>query len=276
MTFEPSKQENKVSAASSVSLYDCGNGIFSIRISAGESNNILSQDLTLQLLQALDTVQQSASVKVLIINGTTHSFLCGGRKCYNEAVKQKLYKTITSFPYPVIAAMQGDAIGAGFLVGALCDFMICSQTGKYYYTNPKEGLYPSAGEDTLFKERFGEVLATDFLYMSTASTGKQLQSKGWTCPILSQDQVENHALTLASNLAEKPQNALRLLKQHLTRHLVSLVDAMIAVNPFEIQPDIAKVGSKITLSSKEVQVETHAKSVLVIRICKATKDISVK
>ena len=277
-TFDFSIQESKASAPSSVSLFDSGNGIFSIQISSEENNNTLSKDLTQQLLQALDTVQQSASVKVLILHGTPQSFLSGGRKSYNDAVEQKLYQSITSFPYPVIASMQGDATGAGFLVGALCDFMICSQTGKYYYTDPQEGLYPSAGEDLLFKERFGEVRATDFLYISIVSTGKQLKEKGWNCPFLPQDQVEAYALTLASNLAKKSQDTLRLLKQHLTRHIVTLADALITVSALtnERQSDTVKADNNITSSSKQIQLETHAKSVLVIRVRSAKKETGIK
>ncbi len=278
MTFESSKQESKTFAPSSVNLYDGGNGIFSIQISSEKSNNTLSKDLTQQLLQALDTVQQSASVKVLILHGTPQSFLSGGRKSYNDAVEQKLYQSITSFPYPVIASMQGDATGAGFLVGALCDFMICSQTGKYYYTDPQEGLYPSAGEDLLFKERFGEVRATDFLYISTVSTGKQLKEKGWNCPVLPQDQVEVYARTLASNLAKKSQDTLRLLKQHLTRHMATLANALITVSALtnERQSDTVKADNNITSSSKQIQLETHAKSVLIIRVHTAKKESGIK
>jgi enoyl-CoA hydratase/carnithine racemase len=272
--FEPSQ----ISTSSFVNLYDCGNGIFSIQISAGESNNTLDKGLIESLLQALEMAKQSISIKVLIVNGSKHSFLCGGREHYNEAIEQKLYHAITSFPYPVIAAMQGDAIGAGFLFGALCDFMICSQAGKYSYTNLQEGLYPSVSEDILLKERFGEVQTTDFLYLSTTSTGEKLQKKGWTCPILLGDQVEAYAQKLASNLVKKSHNSLRLLKQHLARHIIDLAYTLTTVSPLrkESQSETVKAGSKITSTSKQILLETHAKSVLVIRVCDAKKGSGMK
>jgi enoyl-CoA hydratase/carnithine racemase len=174
--------------------------------------------------------------------------------------------------------MQGDAIGAGFLVGALCDFMVCSQAGRYSYASPEEGLYPSGGEDALLKERFGEAHAADFLYVSTGLTGKQLRSKGWTCPVLAEDQVEGHALALASDLAKKSQVALRLLKQHLSRHLAPLAGALAPV-PLagDVALDAAGAGGEVPSSpSKQVRAEAQAKGVLVVRLCAEHKDQGVK
>ncbi|NOU17184.1 MAG: SDR family NAD(P)-dependent oxidoreductase [Bacteroidales bacterium] len=276
-SYTTSSGEHQVFASPSVNLYDCGNGIFSIQVSA-EENNTLERGLIGLLLRALEMARQTESIKVLMIKGTNRSFLSGGREHYNEAVGQKLHHAITSFPYPVIAAMQGDATGVGFLIGALCDFMICSRTGRYYYTSPQEGLYPSESEYQLFEERFGGVRATDFLYISEGSTGNQLKDKGWTCSILNQDQVEAHALVLASKLAKKSGASLRLLKQHLARHINDLVGALTVVDPLNAnkQTDKSRAGSKITSTSKQILLETHAKSVLVIRVCDAKKGSGMK
>jgi enoyl-CoA hydratase/carnithine racemase len=170
--------------------------------------------------------------------------------------------------------MQGDATGAGFLVGALCDFMICSREGNYYYTSPQEGLYPGEEEYQFFKERLGEVRATDFLYHSTGSTGRHLQEKGWNNPILPQDQVEAYAQELASSLAKKSESSLRLLKQHLSRHLISLVNALPGVTPLS-QEQRAKAHVKIISPAKHIEL-TDEGSVLVIRLCVSEKAYGTK
>src|SRR5258708_34632010 len=53
--------------------------------------------------------------------------------------------------------------------------------------------------------------------------GRQLRAKGWTCPIVHATQVEDHAEQMATMLATKSQEALGLLKQHLTRSLSCLI-----------------------------------------------------
>src|SRR5206468_4407366 len=103
----------------------------------------------------------------------------------------------------------------GFLAAALCDFMICNEDASYQYADAT----PSVA--ALLSERFGDARAHDFLL--GFSTGRQLRAKGWTCPIVPAADVEAHAQELASSLASKSENALRLLKQHLTRTFAKLV-----------------------------------------------------
>ncbi|WP_185113962.1 SDR family NAD(P)-dependent oxidoreductase [Fulvivirga imtechensis] len=269
-----SSKDSRSSTVPLVSLYDHGNGIFSILIEAGGTNK-LSDDLTNQLLLVLNTVQKAPSVKVLILKGSKGGFLHGGRNEYNVAVEQKLYQAIASFPYPVIAAMQGNAAGAGFLVGALCDFMICSREANYYYTIPQEGIFPSDHEYQLFEGRFGAELASDFLYCSETYTGQQLQAKGWTCPILPQEQVEGYTEDLALALAKKSETSLALLKQHLARHIVKLTNGLSVLSAMTTGRMSDEAVPGITLPAKHIRLETHD-NVLVIRIGMTRKKYGIK
>ncbi len=192
---------------SSVRLYDDGNGIFSIEIAAPASA---------QVLQALERVQVEVSLKVLLLSGIEH---LGGRE---------LDRAIVSFPHPVIAVLQRHTVGAAFLTAALCDFMVCSEDATYGSTEA-----PAA----LLRERFG--VAQSIL---TVSTGHELRAKGWMCPIVPAARVESHARELASKLATKPQDALRLLKQHLTRRMGGLVAEVVPAAKLEtVAPEQVRV-----------------------------------
>src|SRR6266498_923953 len=260
-------------AVSSVRLYDNGNGIFSIEIAASVSDTTQPKDVIAQLLRALDRARQEAQVKVLMLRGLDRGLLRGGREAYNEAVEQNLYQALVAFPYPLIALLQGDAIGADFLAAALCDFMVCNEDAAYGYTDAHTHLYPTSPETIMFNERFGDVRAQDFLYASTAPTGKQLRSKGWTCPILAAGDVEGYARKLASALATKPQNALRLLKQHLTRHVAGLVNALTRVEVVApATEDSFDAGEKtIAAPAKHIHLDASAEHVLVVKFGAATE-----
>jgi acyl transferase domain-containing protein/enoyl-CoA hydratase/carnithine racemase/acyl carrier protein len=240
-----------------VSLFDSGNGIYTIKINAA-SDNSLSTEVVEQLVHALEFVRRAPSIKVLMLTGNSAWFLQGGREAYNEAVRHKLYQAIASFPRPVIAVMQGDAIGAGFLVGALCDFMICCQESRYSYTDHKSGLFPGVNEELLFSARFGEAFAKGFLYQSTVSKGEELKAKGWSCPILPSDQVEVYARKLALDLSVKSEGSLSLLKQHLGRHMLMLAEKLATI-------EILKEES-----------ETATEQVLVIRIATGKQIFELK
>src|SRR6185437_11296546 len=163
---------------------------------------------------------------VLILCGLAQSFAQGDRACCNEAVRQKLYERVSAFEYPIVAAMQGDALGAGFLLGALCDLMVCGESGRYEYSSTPVGVFASEAEEQLLVRRLGRARALDFLYTAGPRTGRELQEKGWTCPIVPGALVEQQARRLALSLAKKPQRSLRLLKSHLTREVLKLTRAL--------------------------------------------------
>jgi len=237
-----SLQGSPVPTVSSVRLYDEGHGIFSIEIG--------DPAVTAHMVQALERVQQERSLRVLMLRGI------------ERASGQSICQTLVSFPYPTIAVLHGDAIGAGFMAAALSDFMVCNEDARYGYTDADRGLYPTTAQAILFGERFGDIRAQDLLYRAHTSTGKQLRAMGWTCPTLPVGKVEAYAQQLASTLATKSLDALRLLKRHLTRRLVGLVEGLTAI-------DIAVAGdetaAKTTIATTErIRVDTPSSRVLAI------------
>ncbi len=234
---------------SPVHLYDCGDGIFTIEIAASRTKEMIAH-----VLQALQRVQQEASVKVLMLSGIEHCFGCGERVYYNEAVERKLFQSLVSFPSPVIAVLQGDVIGAGLMAAALCDFMVCNEDAQYGYTDAECHFYPTNAEAILFGERFGALRTHDLLYLSAATTGRELRAKGWTCPVLPWPQVEAYAQRLASALAAKSHDALRLLKANLARHLVSLVEALTPVEAAKPAP-VESTGRVATIELKDLTAD---------------------
>ncbi|HYK03298.1 MAG TPA: SDR family NAD(P)-dependent oxidoreductase [Thermoanaerobaculia bacterium] len=215
-----------VPAASPVRLYEEGDGIFSIQLGAGAARDVVPL-----LLSALARVQQETSVKVLRIGGAERGL------DHDDALAHGLYQAVISFPYPVIAVLQGDTAGAGFLFAALCDFMVCDEDAHYGFTDVQRHVYRTSAVAEVFSERFGELRAQDLLYGSTTSTGKQLRAKGWTCPILPSAEIELYTRGLASALAAKSRDALRLLKQHLTRNLAARVAALTPVDVAMAAPE---------------------------------------
>ena len=260
---------DELAGSSAVSLFEHGSGIYSIRVATSDGNT-LATGVIEKLVHALDTARQAADLKALIINGAEDSFLRGGREQYADALKQQLFATLVSFPCPVIAAMRGDAAGIGFLVGALADFMVCSEDASYSFTQLSDDFYPTAQQTALFNDRFGEARAHDLLCVALAATGKELREKGWTCPIVPSTDVENYALELAQTLAAKSQQALHLLKQHLSRRLLELVEQL-AVEPVERSAGERPLNesgftTRIASPSSDLQLESHAGNVLLVRI----------
>ncbi|MEO8378059.1 MAG: SDR family NAD(P)-dependent oxidoreductase, partial [Acidobacteriota bacterium] len=204
-----------------VRLYDEGRGIFSVEI--GTTTQV--REGIAELQQALKRVQQESSIATVMLYGLERGLLDGGGEAYNVAVEQKLFESLITFPYPVIAIVPNDTRGAAFMAAALCDFMVCSETARYGYAEGLTDAGPAGTEAALLGLRFGSVCAQELL-CGPAATGAQLRAKGWTCPIVPEAEVAVYALELASALATKPQKALRLLKRHLARDLEASVGTL--------------------------------------------------
>ncbi len=163
--------------------------------------------------------EQDSSLKVLLLSGLDHCLR--SREDVNEAIRQGFYRALVRFAYPMIGIFQQDTKSAGFLAAALCDFMVLNEEATFGFIDS-----PTDEEAALFAERFGDAQARRLLYAGSAWTGQQLGGRGWSCPIIPAMQGEQYAEQLAQKLSSKPQVALRLLKQHLTRSLGSLVESL--------------------------------------------------
>ncbi|WP_241461468.1 enoyl-CoA hydratase-related protein, partial [Aquimarina macrocephali] len=257
-----------------VKLFDHGRGLYSLVISTPDDNT-LSSELITQLLTTLEYVKEMPSLKVVLLRGSDDVFLQGDREAYNESVRTGLYRAIVSFPFPLIAEMKGTAIGAGFLLGTLCDFMICSEESNYSYASYKEGFFPDLAEELLFRERFGEAIARNFLYSPMVSTGKTLQQQGFSCAILPLDQVGSFTESFALDLCDKSRDALQLLKQHLGRELLRMTEQLVVVPTIQAENTTTTIP-QITSGSKYLKLTTDADHVLTITIHTKGKSYPLK
>ena len=258
-----------------VSVHDHGDGILSIAI----ERSTLDGAVLDQLLQSLQAVQLRADAKALLITGSQAEFLHGDRRAIDQAASAGLYRVVLDLPIPTIAVMHGDASGAGFMLGAVCDFMICSRESRYGFSDPQSDVYATSAESDFFAARFGAALANDLLYIGGAQSGRSMLDKGWTVPIVDRAQALPTALTLARNLAEKPGKALRLLKTHLAsawhRHVAGFGAAGVT------QPDATTAAQRPALSldtlavREGIAVETLPDSVVSLRLCTSVADPTV-
>ena len=251
-------------AASAVALFDHGAGVFSIRLTAPATRNLLSRAVAADLQHAMRAVSENPSAKVLLIEGGAGAFMTGGLHEHHDAMAGGMYLELAQLACPVIAVVEGDAEGAGFLFAALCDFIVCSDTAALAFASPADGLYPYAAED-LLAERFGRVHANDFLYLSSGLTGAAVKAKGWTFPILPAGEVRAHARGMADSLAAKTADSLRLLKQHLARRIVAAVSGLQPSIPVPAPLAIApQAATPLVSPSQCLTVEAQGEHVLTL------------
>ena len=223
LSVQPSSPATSQDTFRAVRLFGLREGVYAIEIHS-------TFDAAIEpLLQALNRLRGETSLKALLLIGRHADSWRGDRNAGNTAVERRLFTAVAVLPCPVIAAVPGDAVGAGFLLASACDFLVCSEDGQYGFTDTAAGIFPNTAEERFFRERLGDVVADDLLYRATRYRGRLLHAKGLACRVVSPAQVEDDATRLAAELSRKSQLALSLLKTHLNRHLAARIDDLIAV-----------------------------------------------
>jgi polyketide biosynthesis enoyl-CoA hydratase PksI len=213
--------------SSAVSLTDLGNDIVQITMHDRINKNTFSAELVRGLVEAYATIGESPRTKVALLTGYDTYFASGGTKEGLLAIHDgqmtfadvNMYSLALDCRIPVIAAMQGHGIGGGFVMGMYCDFVLLSRESVYTTNFMKYGFTPGMGATFILPQKLGIALAQEFLMVAGSHRGADLEKRGIPFPVLPRREVLPAALAMAGQLAEKPREALVLLKDHLVRDL---------------------------------------------------------
>jgi polyketide biosynthesis enoyl-CoA hydratase PksI len=192
-----------------------------------DSKNAFSAALSEALIAAFDEVSQHNSIKVVVLTGYDSYFASGGTRESLLSMSQgssrfadsRLYRLPLDCPLPVIAAMQGHAIGGGFVFGLFCDLAILSRESVYTTNFMRYGFTPGMGATHLVPNRLGLALGTEMLFTANSYRGDELRSRGVPYDVLPRPRVLPKALEIASALAEMPRISLIALKRRLSGDL---------------------------------------------------------
>lgn len=221
---EEQGQPEEFSASAVATLSEIEPGIVQVTMEDRVHKNTFSVDLITGLMQVFHTIQHNQSYKVVILTGYESYFACGGSQEGLIALSEgqvkmtdlNLYSLPLACEIPVIAAMQGHAIGGGWCFGLFCDFLVMSRESSYTCNHMRYGFTPGDGATLIFPEKCGYNLAQEILFTGKTYRGAELASRGVPIPILPKSEVLPYALKLAQDLARVPRPSLVLLKAHMT------------------------------------------------------------
>lgn len=197
-----------------------------------QSKNTFSPAFVKDLKQAFDAVARTPDLRVVVVHGFDNYFCCGGTKeelvGLVEGVQSQdtrgvsldgllFYDLFLRCELPVIAAMQGHAIGGGLALGLFADFCILAEECIYSAVFMKYGFTPGMGSTYILPKRLGATLGAEMLFTARNYYGLELKTRGAQVQVEKKADVVKAALRMAADLAEKPLLSLRLLKAHLNQ-----------------------------------------------------------
>ena len=188
---------------------------------------------------ALDAARADDGVKVVVITGAGRAFSAGqdldemARLAAGEAVDSGfpvLLDALQAFDKPLIAAVNGAAVGIGFTMLPHCDLVLASETARFRTPFAEMGVPPEAASSLLFPARMGWQRAAEVLFTSPWLGAAEAVECGIALRVVPADELLPEALALAATIAGAPLVALRAIKATM---LAGRADAVAAARARE-------------------------------------------
>ena len=214
-------------------------GVATITLNRPDKRNAISFDLIDDLLRALDEVEKSDAL-VLIVTGAGKAFCSGmdldnlksllGRSpeqnLQDTQTMVRLFRTLYEFPKVTIAAVNGPAIAGGTGLALLCDFTLAVPEAKFGYTEVRIGFVPAIVSTFLLRQ-VGEKQARDLLLTGRIFGADEAMRLGLINEIVAPELLIPKARELAAVLLENSAASLRATKKLLTDHARAEIDLQI-------------------------------------------------
>ena len=152
-----------------------------------------------------------------------------------------LHKTIRDIPKPVIAAVNGVAVGGGHVLHVLCDVSVASDTARFGQAGPKVGSFDAGFGSAYLARVVGEKKAREIWFWCRMYDAQQALQMGLVNKVVPAAELMAEARAWAAEVAEKSPTAIRFLKQSFnadTDHQAGLSNlAMSALDLFTASPE---------------------------------------
>jgi polyketide biosynthesis enoyl-CoA hydratase PksI len=177
--------------------------------------NTLSSELISGLQEAFAMANANQKAKVIVLTGLENQFCCGN--AHANLDMSSVRELLLNCELPIIAAVQGNALGDGLVLAAYADVLILAEESIYSATYLKGGITPGSGATYIIPKKFGPLLGNEILYTSQNYLGQTLKTRNVPLRIISKDKVISTAMDLTKDFCDKPEPSLRLLKQRFNQ-----------------------------------------------------------
>jgi enoyl-CoA hydratase/carnithine racemase len=218
-------------------------GVAMLTLNRPERGNGVVPEMARDMLDALETLEQDGTVRVLVLTGAGQQFCAGAdlvefqryiaeqlpisHEPYNARVLWPVTQRLVGCRLPVIAAINGGATAGGLDLALACDMRIASTRAKMGETYIKLGLNPGNGGTYFLPRLVGSGLAAELAFTGDLIDAQRALEIGLVNRVVEPDALLTETTALAARIAAYPRLALEATKQQLRQswHL-DLISAM--------------------------------------------------
>ncbi|HKJ79387.1 MAG TPA: 1,4-dihydroxy-2-naphthoyl-CoA synthase [Prolixibacteraceae bacterium] len=207
-------------------------GIAKITINRPRYRNAFTPDTTQQMCEAMVRCREDADISVVVFTGEGDKAFCSGG---DQNVKNfggyigsdgvprlnilDLQKQIRSIPKPVIAMVNGYAIGGGHVLHVVCDLSIASENAIFGQTGPKVGSFDAGFGSSYLARVVGQKKAREIWFLCEQYSAQEALEMGLVNKVVPFDQLEDTVVEWGKKMMERSPLALRMIKAGLNAEL---------------------------------------------------------
>ena len=206
--------------------------IAKVTINRPEVYNAFRPDTVSQMIDAIDIVRESMDIGVLIITGVGDKAFCSGG---DQNVKGKggyigkdkvprlnvldFYKRIRSLPKPVIAMVNGYAIGGGNVLQNVCDITLASDNAIFGQSGPKVGSFDAGFGSSFLARNVGQKKAREIWFLCKQYSAKEALDMNMINAVFKQAELEEQTISWCNMILKRSPMAIRMIKRGLNAEL---------------------------------------------------------
>jgi len=222
-------------------IYEKSEGIATITLNRPEVMNAFSVDLINEVIRCLDDAGKDETIRAVIVTGAGDRAFSAGADIKAmigmNALKARelsingyrICKAIENLQKPVIAAINGFALGGGLETAMACDFRIASDKARMGQTEVNIGLIPGWGGTQRLTRLVGKARAKELVYTGRIIDSKTAEQMGLVNMVVSADQFMAAVRQFALELASKAPVALKIAKTLIDNGFESDLETALAL-----------------------------------------------
>ncbi len=213
-------------------IFEEYNHIAKITINRERYRNAFTPLTTWEMAQAFNYCRDCLDIRVVILTGAGDKAFCAGGDMHvkgrggyvgNDGVPRlnvlDVQMQIRRLPKPVIAMVNGYAIGGGHVLHVMCDLTIASENAIFGQTGPKVGSFDAGFGSSYLARMVGQKKAREIWFLCKQYSAKEAEEMGMVNKVVPLDQLEDTCVEWAEIMMERSPLALRMIKAGLNAEL---------------------------------------------------------
>ena len=256
-------------------IYEKKDGIATITINRPQVRNAFRTLTVDELIAAFQDAWWDHSIGVVIFTGAGDKAFCAGGDqsergssgydtgaVGHEMNVEALHAIIRNIPKPVIAAVNGFAIGGGHVLHVLCDISIAADSARFGQTGPRVGSFDAGYGSAYLARVVGEKKAREIWYFCRQYTAEEAREMGLVNKVVPADKLREEAQAWAKELLQKSPTALKFLKYSFnadTAHIAGISNMAMGALELYYQTDEALEGVNAFMERRPVDFSKSRK-----------------